>query len=142
MAPGLGRARLRHEPGVGLLLQRPRAAEEHAEQITGSILTGVFASKAANPDGGNGLLAGGAALLGVQIGAVVVVFCYTAAATAAVLLLVKAVTPLRVELRAELEGLDRQVHGEEAYRGGSAAGGLGESVILLPSERVPGSGRS
>ena len=109
--------------------------------ITGSILTGVFASKAANPDGGNGLLAGGAALLGIQIGAVAVVFLYTAAATTAVLYLVKAVTPLRVELRAELEGLDRQVHGEEAYRGGSAAGGLGQSVILLPSERFPGTER-
>ena len=107
--------------------------------ITGSILTGVFASRAANPDGGNGLLAGGAALLGIQAGAVAVVFVYTAAATSAVLLLVKLVTPLRIDLRAELEGLDRQVHGEEAYRGGSAAGGLGESVILLRSERVHGS---
>ena len=57
--------------------------------ITGSILTGVFASKAANPDGGDGLLAGGAALLGIQLGAVAVVFLYTAAATAGVLLLVK-----------------------------------------------------
>ena len=103
--------------------------------MTGSLLTGVFASKAANPDGGDGLLAGGVALLGIQAGAVAVVFVYTAAATAAVLLLVKLVAPLRAELHAEVEGLDRQVHGEEAYRGGSAAGGLGESVIL----RVHGS---
>ncbi len=50
--------------------------------------------------------------------------------TAGVLLVIKAVTPLRVTLHAELDGLDRRVHGEEAYRGGSAAGGLGESVIL------------
>ena len=98
--------------------------------MAGSILTGVFASRAANPDGANGLLAGGASQLGIQLGAVAVVFVYTAAATAAVLLLVKLLTPLRVSLHAELEGLDRQVHGEEAYRGGSAAGGLGESVIL------------
>ena len=104
--------------------------------ITGSLLTGVFASKAANPDGGNGLLFGNAALFGVQAAAVGVVFLYTLAVTAGVLVVIKAVTPLRVTLHAELDGLDRRVHGEEAYRGGSAAGGLGESVILLPSERA------
>ena len=104
--------------------------------ITGSLLTGVFASKAANPDGGNGLLYGGAALFGIQAATVAVVFLYTLVATAAVLAVIRAVTPLRVELHAELDGLDRRVHGEEAYRGGSAAGGLGESVILHPSERV------
>ena len=104
--------------------------------ITGSLLTGVFASKAANPDGGNGLLFGGAALFGIQAATVAVVFLYTLAVTAGVLLVIRAVTPLRVTLHAELDGLDRRVHGEEAYRGGSAAGGLGESVILLPSERA------
>ena len=104
--------------------------------ITGSLLTGVFASKAANPDGGNGLLYGGAALFGIQAATVAVVFLYTLVATAAVLAVIRAVTPLRVELHAELDGLDRRVHGEEAYRGGSAAGGLGESVILHPGERV------
>jgi Amt family ammonium transporter len=103
--------------------------------ITGSLLTGVFASRAANPDGGNGLLFGNAALFGIQAGAVGVVFVYTLVMTGVVLLLVKSLTPLRVGLHAELDGLDRRVHGEEAYRGGSAAGGLGESVILLPSER-------
>ncbi|MGA7990120.1 MAG: ammonia channel protein, partial [Thermoanaerobaculia bacterium] len=104
--------------------------------ITGSLLTGVFASKAANPDGANGLLFGNPALLGIQAGAVGAVFVYALVMTGVVLLLVKAVTPLRVTLHAELDGLDRRVHGEEAYRGGSAAGGLGESVILHPSERV------
>ena len=104
--------------------------------ITGSLLTGVFASKAANPDGADGLIHGNVALLGIQAGTVAVVFIYTLIVTAAVLVLIKAVTPLRVELNAELDGLDRRVHGEEAYRGGSAAGGLGESVILLHSERA------
>ena len=61
-----------------------------------------------------------------------VVFLDTLVMTAVVLALIKAVTPLRVELHSELEGLDRRVHGEEAYRGGSAAGGLGESVIRRP----------
>ncbi|HEY3349914.1 MAG TPA: ammonium transporter [Thermoanaerobaculia bacterium] len=104
--------------------------------ITGSLLTGVFASKAANPDGGDGLLFGNAALFGIQAATVGVVFVYTLLMTSLVLVVIRAVTPLRVELHAELEGLDRRVHGEEAYRGGSAAGGLGESVILNPSERV------
>ena len=98
--------------------------------ITGSLLTGVFASRAANPDGGNGLLFGNAALFGIQAATVGVVFVYTLLMTALVLVVIRAVTPLRVELHAELDGLDRRVHGEEAYRGGSAAGGLGESVIL------------
>jgi Amt family ammonium transporter len=104
--------------------------------ITGSLLTGVFASKAANPEGGNGLLFGNPALLGIQAGTIGVVFVYTLVMTGVVLFLVKAVTPLRVTLHAELDGLDRRVHGEEAYRGGSAAGGLGESVILHPPERA------
>jgi Amt family ammonium transporter len=104
--------------------------------ITGSLLTGVFASKAANPDGADGLIHGNAALLGIQAATVGVVFLYTLIVTSVVLVLIKAVTPLRVELHAELDGLDRRVHGEEAYRGGSAAGGLGESVILLHSERA------
>ena len=104
--------------------------------ITGSLLTGVFASKAANPDGADGLIHGNVALLGIQAATVGVVFLYTLIVTSVVLVLIKAVTPLRVELHAELDGLDRRVHGEEAYRGGSAAGGLGESVILLHSERA------
>jgi Amt family ammonium transporter len=102
--------------------------------ITGSLLTGVFASKAANPDGADGLIHGNVALLGIQAATVGVVFLYTLIVTSVVLVLIKAVTPLRVELHAELDGLDRRVHGEEAYRGGSAAGGLGESVILLRSD--------
>jgi Amt family ammonium transporter len=104
--------------------------------ITGSLLTGVFASKAANPEGGNGLLFGNAALFGIQAATVGVVFVYTLLMTALVLVVIRAVTPLRVALHAELDGLDRRVHGEEAYRGGSAAGGLGESVILHPGERA------
>ena len=104
--------------------------------ITGSLLTGVFASKAANPDGADGLIHGNVALLGIQAATVGVVFLYTLIVTSVVLVLIKSVTPLRVELHAELDGLDRRVHGEEAYRGGSAAGGLGESVILLHSERA------
>jgi Amt family ammonium transporter len=102
--------------------------------ITGSLLTGVFASKAANPDGADGLIHGNVALLGIQAATVGVVFLYTLIVTSVVLVLIKAVTPLRVELHAELDGLDRRVHGEEAYRGGSAAGGLGESVILHHAE--------
>jgi Amt family ammonium transporter len=103
--------------------------------MTGSILTGVFASKAANPAGADGLLRGNPGLVLTQALAVGAVFVYTLAATGVLLALVRAVAPLRVEFRSELEGLDRHVHGEDAYRGGSAAAGLGEAVMLHSSER-------
>jgi Amt family ammonium transporter len=83
--------------------------------IVGSLLTGVFATKAVNPAGADGLLAGNAALLGAQAIAVLAVALYSAAATAGVLVLVRRALGLRVPSSAVAAGLDAVEHAERAY---------------------------
>lgn len=83
--------------------------------IVGSVLTGVFATTAVNPNGANGLLYGNANLLGVQVVSVVAAAAYSAVATIAVLYAVKAVMGLRASPQAEKWGIDAAEHAERAY---------------------------
>lgn len=83
--------------------------------VTGALLTGVFAEKAINGAGANGLLFGNPTQLGVQALAVVVTVAYAFAATYLLLKLL-ARAGLRVSSKEEIQGLDRAVHGEEGYR--------------------------
>jgi ammonium transporter, Amt family len=115
----------------------------------GALLTGVFATKAANPGGADGLLAGNPAQLGVQAVAVLAALAIAAVGTVVIIALLKATVGVRVGVREEMTGLDLSEHGEEAYfeGGGLAAPGvaLGEGVILStapasapkPSDRPP-----
>jgi Amt family ammonium transporter len=80
--------------------------------IVGALLTGVFATKAVNPAGADGLLAGNAALLGVQALAVGVTVVFAGALSAGILALVRLVTPLRVPDRRR----DRRRRPERARR--------------------------
>jgi ammonium transporter, Amt family len=104
--------------------------------LAGALLTGVFATKAANPAGADGLLAGNPAQLGAQLLAVAAAIGISALGTIAILALVKATIGLRAGVREELAGLDLSEHGEEAYfgsEGGSFATpglALGGSVIV------------
>jgi Amt family ammonium transporter len=92
----------------------------------GALLTGVFATVAANPAGADGLLAGGNwALLGKQALSVLAVAAFSALLTFVLLKVVQAVVGLRVEAEAEYEGLDPHVHGERAYHSGGISLGLG-----------------
>jgi Amt family ammonium transporter len=88
----------------------------------GALLTGVFASLAWNKDGADGLIAGHARLLGVQLLGIVVAAAWSAAITFGLLKLINATVGLRVEPDAEREGLDSVLHGESGYTlGGSPA---------------------
>jgi Amt family ammonium transporter len=101
--------------------------------IVGALLTGVFATRAVNPAGGDGLLAGHAALLGAQALGVVVTIVFAGALTAAILLPLRALGSLRLPLPNELAGVDRSEHGEHAYHGGAAdvaSGAVHDSVVL------------
>jgi Amt family ammonium transporter len=108
--------------------------------IVGAVLTGVFATRTVNAAGADGLLAGNAALVGVQLLAVVATMAFVAAATFGILTLVRLVQPLRLPLDVELAGVDVAEHGEKAYHGGlgELTGGrlpLGEAV-LVPAHEV------
>jgi Amt family ammonium transporter len=105
--------------------------------IVGALLTGVFATRAVNPAGADGLLAGNAAQVGVQAIAVLTTIALSGTLTAAIVVVVRAVAGLRASLDDELSGMDWSEHGEEAYRSGEAgelaggAGALGDGIVLV-----------
>jgi ammonium transporter, Amt family len=86
--------------------------------IWGTLAVGLFAQKeaAGSPGGADGLVfGGGVSLLMSQLIGVVAVGAYTVAFSFVAWLLVKAVMGLRVELDAEVAGLDKSEMGMEAY---------------------------
>jgi Amt family ammonium transporter len=84
--------------------------------IVGALLTGVFATKAIKGgDDAVGWIDGNAAQMIPQIYGVVATVVFTAAATAVILLIVKAIVGLRVGVDQEREGLDLAEHGETVH---------------------------
>lgn len=87
--------------------------------VLGSILLGVFASKAINGAGADGLLfGGGASLLVKQVVAVVAASVYAFIFTYIMLIVINWITPVKVDENAEKLGLDEALHGEKAYDDG------------------------
>jgi len=84
--------------------------------IIGALATGIFATKAVNPAGNDGLLYGNPSLLAVQALAVVVAAGYAALVTWGLLKLIDATMGLRVSEAEEQKGLDASQHGEIAYQ--------------------------
>lgn len=84
--------------------------------VTGALLTGVFASKAVNAAGANGLLSGGGlALLGKQLIGVGATIAFSFAVSMLLFKLIDRLMGLRVDEDAEDTGLDVAEHAEEAY---------------------------
>jgi Amt family ammonium transporter len=83
--------------------------------VWGSIATGLFASKAINLNGADGLFYGNAGQLLVQIEAVLAVALFAFVVSFLLLKLVGLVSPLRVTAEEEEAGLDESQHGEKAY---------------------------
>jgi Amt family ammonium transporter len=84
--------------------------------VVGAILTGVFAEKAINPLGNDGLLFGNAPLVLIQILAVVVSAGFAFVMTVIILKVMSFFTDLRVSPEDEETGLDLATHGEAGYR--------------------------
>jgi Ammonia permease len=82
--------------------------------ILGAILTGVFADPSIN-EAGKGLLYGNPGQVLIQVLSVVVTIIYSAIATFVILMVVKALTGLRVSHEEEVAGLDSSQHREKAY---------------------------
>jgi Amt family ammonium transporter len=94
--------------------------------MTGALLTGVFAQKAWNAAGNDGLLAGNAAQLGIQALGVVTSLVYAGLMTFLILKAMALVTSLRAVRGTEGLGMDIGEHGEEAYTNGEG------SILVIP----------
>ena len=109
--------------------------------LTGTLLLGVFSLKSVNAAGADGLIAGNASLLGVQILGVIVAAGFAFVATMIILRVLQAVMGLRPSSADEEAGLDLSDHGETGYHGGEygvsgAASSIGANVIMSPSGRT------
>ncbi|MEN6447909.1 MAG: ammonium transporter [Syntrophaceae bacterium] len=83
--------------------------------ICGTLLLGVFASRAINPSGANGLLAGNTSLILSQLVGVVAVGAYVFCASWVLLKIVDSLLGLRISDDTENQGLDLGEHSETAY---------------------------
>lgn len=99
--------------------------------LAGALLTGVFAEKALNDAGSDGVIAGNPAQLGTQAIAVVASGLYAAVLTFGILKLIDVTIGLRVAANDEREGLDTSLHGESGY----AAGSMGGSHVVHEAPR-------
>jgi Amt family ammonium transporter len=99
--------------------------------IVGALLTGVFASKAWNATGGDGLLYGNARQLGVQAIAILTALVYSSLGTFVIVKVLALIMRLRTDPREEGMGMDFTQHGEEAYSRGEGA------LLLLDGRSEP-----
>jgi len=106
----------------------------------GTLLLGVFAAKAWNAAGANGLIAGDAGFLGKQLLAVVVTAGFSIVGTFAILKVVDAVVGLRATADEEREGLDINLHGEEGYAISNSTFGRSEVLAAENASEPAGKG--
>jgi ammonium transporter, Amt family len=83
--------------------------------ILGIVMLGLFATKAVNAAGANGLFYGDSAFFGKQLVAVVMASVYAFLFSYAALAVINRITPVRTAEHEEEMGLDVVEHGEEAY---------------------------
>jgi Amt family ammonium transporter len=83
--------------------------------VWGTLATGLFASKAINAAGNNGLFFGNPAQFGTQLVGVIATIVYCMVVTLVILYVLKAVMGLRVTRDEEDAGVDTSVHGEVGY---------------------------
>jgi Amt family ammonium transporter len=100
--------------------------------LTGALLTGVFAQKAWNAAGNDGLLAGNPAQLGTQALGALSAMLYAGVMTFVILKALGLVMALRAAPRTEGVGMDVSQHGEEAYTSGEG------SILVMPEVAAAG----
>jgi len=83
--------------------------------VIGSLATGLFASKAVNPEGADGLFFGNPSQLAIQCLGILAAIVYTFVASYVLFKAVDSFLGLRVSEEDELSGLDLSQHEERAY---------------------------
>jgi Amt family ammonium transporter len=92
----------------------------------GALATGLFASKAINPDGADGLFYGNPGLLGIQAITVLATWAFAFVGTLIIAKVVDVLMGFRVDEEEEHAGLDLSLHDESAY----TLGMVGEGGVL------------
>lgn len=116
--------------------------------IWGALATGLFASKAINAAGNDGLFFGNPEQLWNQFIAVAATVVFASAGTLIILLILKAIMGLRVSEEKEFEGLDISEHGEVAYAGfqtttsGASMGFTGYPMIPMSRKKAEAVGKA
>jgi len=81
----------------------------------GMVATGLLASAAVNPAGGNGLIYGGYRLFAIHLGALVLTFAFVFIGSYLLYKVTDLVLPMRVPPEQETVGLDLSQHGETIF---------------------------
>jgi Amt family ammonium transporter len=81
----------------------------------GALATGLFASKAVNPAGANGLFFGNPGQLRIQFVSVIASMIFAFVMTLIILKVVDLIVGLRVTEEDEVRGMDVSLHNEAAY---------------------------
>lgn len=106
--------------------------------LVGSLLLGVFASKAVNPAGVDGLLhGGGLRLLGIQSIAAISVLAFTGVVSLVLAWVIDRTLGLRVDEETERVGLDQSIHAEAAYAMTEASAMAREPLSSAPPPPAP-----
>lgn len=85
--------------------------------MVGMLMTGIFATKAVNSAGNDGLAYGNAAFFFTQVKALVIVVAYSFIMSFLIFKFINFVLPLRVSSEEEEEGLDASQHNEKYLQG-------------------------
>ncbi len=104
----------------------------------GALATGLFASKAVNPDGADGFFFGNPGQVSVQILAILSTYALALVGTWIILKVVDAIVGLRVSEEEEVVGLDLSQHSETAYAIGGGAYGEFSSTSGAFAEAIRG----
>jgi len=104
----------------------------------GALGTGLFASKAVNPDGADGFFFGNPGQVSVQILAILSTYALALVGTWIILKVVDAIVGLRVSEEEEVVGLDLSQHSETAYAIGGGAYGEFSSTSGAFAEAIRG----
>lgn len=83
--------------------------------LWGALATGLFASTVWNPDGADGLFFGNPKLLGIQAYGAFATIAYSVVVTFIILKVIDLIVGLRVDVEAEVGGLDLAEHSEAGY---------------------------
>jgi Amt family ammonium transporter len=85
--------------------------------MVGMLLTGIFATKAVNAGGNDGLLYGNAAFFFTQLKALGIVVAYSFAMSYGIFKFINLILPIRVTAEDEEKGLDESQHNEKYLQG-------------------------